>query len=52
MQNFNEVYKLLEDELAIVDNKILKFSEDKSPLILEITKHLILSGGKRVLSLF
>lgn len=48
MQNFNEVYKLLEDELAIVDNKILKFSEDKSPLILEITKHLILSGGKRV----
>lgn len=48
MQNFQEVLKALEGDLKIVDATILEFAQGKSPLIQEISQHLIASGGKRV----
>ena len=48
MQNFQEIVDTLEADLKIVDATILEFAQGKSPLIQEISEHLIASGGKRV----
>lgn len=48
MKNFQEIIDALEADLKIIDATILEFAKGKSPLIQEISKHLISSGGKRV----
>lgn len=48
MQKIKEIIDFLQDDLKKVDEIILDFSSGKSPLIKEISNHLILSGGKRI----
>ncbi|MBL6664832.1 MAG: polyprenyl synthetase family protein [Rickettsiales bacterium] len=48
MKEFSQIFAELADDLKNVDEKILEFSRGKSPLISEITNHLVSSGGKRV----
>jgi len=48
MKNFQEIIDALEADLKIIDATILEFAQGKSPLIQEISEHLISSGGKRV----
>lgn len=46
--DFKAVISSLKDDLKKVDEIILQFSHGKSPLIQEISNHLIASGGKRI----
>ena len=48
MSDFNNIAIRLQKDLAQVDDLILNFSKGKSPLIQEISHHLIRSGGKRI----
>jgi octaprenyl-diphosphate synthase len=48
MQDFQNIIKKLEPDLRIIDSIILKFAQGKSPLIQEISQHLVNSGGKRI----
>jgi len=48
MQNFQDIFNRLAPDLKIIDATILQFAQGKSPLIQEISQHLINSGGKRV----
>ncbi|MBU6140627.1 MAG: polyprenyl synthetase family protein [Proteobacteria bacterium] len=48
MQNFQNILAELDLDLKIIDSTILEFAKGKSPLIQEISEHLINSGGKRV----
>lgn len=48
MQNFQYFLDQLEPDLKIIDSTILEFAQGKSPLIQEISQHLINSGGKRI----
>lgn len=48
MKEFSQIFDELSQDLKLVDDRILQFSRGKSPLILEITNHLVSSGGKRV----
>lgn len=48
MKEFSQIFAELADDLKNVDERILEFSRGKSPLIAEITNHLVSSGGKRV----
>lgn len=48
MANFHEIIKELSQDLKKVDSTILEFAKGKSPLIQEISNHLISSGGKRI----
>lgn len=48
MKNFQAILTELESDLKRVDATILEFAQGKSPLIQEISKNLITSGGKRV----
>ena len=48
MKEFSQIFSEFSDDLKHVDATILQFSQGKSPLISEITNHLVLSGGKRV----
>lgn len=45
---FGDVIAALNDDLKKIDKIILSFARGKSPLIQEISNHLIASGGKRV----
>jgi octaprenyl-diphosphate synthase len=48
MNKIQEIFENLKPELTKIDDLILEFSHAKSPLIKEISNHLILSGGKRI----
>ncbi len=48
MDNVENVLTKLADDLKKVDEIILEFAVGKSPLIAEISNHLISSGGKRI----
>jgi len=48
MKKIQEIITFLKDDLSKVDEIILEFSVGKSPLIKEISHHLIASGGKRI----
>lgn len=48
MQKFQNIISELAPDLQIVDKIILEFSVGKSPLIADISHHLISSGGKRI----
>lgn len=48
MEKFQKILTTLEPDLKKVDEIILEFAVGKSPLIQEISHHLIASGGKRV----
>lgn len=48
MTNIKSVLAKLEPDLKKVDATILEFAVGKSPLIAEISNHLIASGGKRI----
>ncbi len=48
MSNFQNILDKLTFDLKKVDEIILEFSVGKSPLIQEISTHLIASGGKRI----
>ena len=48
MEKFQNVISGLKADLARVDDIILEFSVGKSPLIQEIARHLVSSGGKRI----
>ena len=48
MSNIKSVLSKLEPDLKKVDATILEFAVGKSPLIAEISNHLISSGGKRI----
>ncbi|MBM3579634.1 MAG: polyprenyl synthetase family protein [Alphaproteobacteria bacterium] len=48
MKNFQEVISTLSPDLQRVDTMILEFAQGRSPLIKDISEHLINSGGKRV----
>lgn len=48
MEKFNNLIKNLASDLKKVDEIILGFAQGKSPLIQEISNHLIASGGKRI----
>lgn len=48
MDKIQEIFKFLETDLQKVNDLILEFSRGKSPLIKEISNHLVLSGGKRI----
>lgn len=48
MKDFQNIIKNLEPDLQIIDSIILQFAKGKSPLIQEISQHLVNSGGKRV----
>lgn len=48
MNNFQNILTQLDSELKKVDQIILEFAQGKSPLIQEISNHLISSGGKRI----
>ncbi len=48
MQEFQEIIKKLQSDLNQVDQLILDFSQGRSPIIQEISHHLIRSGGKRI----
>ncbi len=45
---FEDIIKNLSGDLKKLDQIILEFAEGKSPLIKEISQHLLLSGGKRI----
>jgi octaprenyl-diphosphate synthase len=47
-EKFQNLTKNLEGDLKKVDEIILSFAQGKSPLIQEISHHLISSGGKRI----
>ena len=46
--DFQNILSALSSDLAKVDQIILEFAVGKSPLIQEISNHLIASGGKRI----
>jgi len=48
MNKIQEIITALKPDLAQVNNIILRFSVGKSPLIEEISRHLVESGGKRI----
>jgi len=48
MSKFQNILTALEPDLKKVDEIILEFAVGKSPLISEISHHLISSGGKRI----
>lgn len=48
MEKFQKVVFGLQNDLKKIDNIILEFSTGKSPLIQEIARHLVSSGGKRI----
>ncbi len=48
MQNFSQTIAKITPDLKKIDEIILEFSAGKSPLIKEITNHLVSSGGKRI----
>lgn len=48
MQKFQNIITNLEPDLKKINEIILEFSVGKSPLIEEISHHLIASGGKRI----
>lgn len=48
MDKIQEIINSLKLDLALVDDIILEFSVGKSPLIKDISHHLISSGGKRI----
>jgi len=48
MNQIQNIFAALEPELKKVDEIILEFAVGKSPLIAEISNHLISSGGKRI----
>jgi octaprenyl-diphosphate synthase len=48
MENFQNIITQLEPDLKIIDKIILEFAQGKSPLIQDISQHLINSGGKRI----
>ncbi len=48
MQEIQEIVKKIQKDLNYVDELILSFSQGRSPLIQEISHHLIRSGGKRI----
>lgn len=48
MNKIQELILKLKPEISKIDETILQFSEGKSPLIKEISNHLIFSGGKRI----
>jgi len=48
MDKIQEIIEALKPDLAKVNNIILEFSVGKSPLIEQISHHLISSGGKRI----
>jgi octaprenyl-diphosphate synthase len=43
-----ELFSSLQQDLKIIDNLIADFAKGKSPLIQELSEHLIFSGGKRI----
>lgn len=48
MSKIQEIFEYIKPDLQKTDQLILEFSAGKSPLIKEISNHLILSGGKRI----
>ncbi len=48
MNEFQNIFADLASELKRVDEVILEFAVGKSPLIFNISQHLIASGGKRI----
>lgn len=48
MHKFQNILSQLADDLTKVDQIILEFAVGKSPLIQEVSHHLISSGGKRI----
>jgi len=48
MDKFQTIIDQLKGDLQQVDKTILQFAQGKSPLIQEISNHLINSGGKRI----
>ncbi|MFM7620546.1 MAG: polyprenyl synthetase family protein [Alphaproteobacteria bacterium] len=48
MSDLKEIFEKIAPDLQEVDQLILNFSQGKSPLIKEISHHLIKSGGKRI----
>lgn len=48
MADFKDVLQRLKGDLKEIDEIILSFAKGKSPLIQEISNHLISSGGKRI----
>ncbi len=48
MDKVQEIIAALKPDLALVNSIILEFSVGKSPLIEQISHHLISSGGKRI----
>lgn len=48
MKKFQNILEELSLDLQAIDQILLKFSAGKSPLIQEISHHLINSGGKRI----
>lgn len=48
MEKFQNILSSLKKDLQEIDKIILNFSAGKSPLIQEITNHLVSSGGKRI----
>ncbi len=48
MEKFQKIFTNFLPELNLIENIILEFAVGKSPLIHEVTKHLISSGGKRI----
>ena len=48
MTKIAEIINSLSSDLKAVDKNILEFAVGKSPLIAEISNHLISSGGKRI----
>ena len=47
-EKFNILIANLKDDLKKIDEIILSYANGKSPLILEISNHLVSSGGKRI----
>lgn len=48
MNKIKEIFNFLQQDLKKVDEIVLSFSKGKSPLIEEVSHHLISSGGKRI----
>lgn len=48
MREFSDIFAELDKDLSVVDKIILDFAKGKSPLIAEISNHLVSSGGKRI----
>lgn len=48
MNKFQDILNQLAPDLKKVDETLLEFAQGKSPLIQEISNHLISSGGKRI----